>query len=96
MREAAHTAPVSCLKIGELFRYKTVLISAGEDEAIRIWDTKMNLINEVNMRTLTCLSSLPKHASFQPQSLDLYHCSEKATDETLTVLLVGTCNGDVL
>ena len=61
--------------VGELFRYKTVLISAGEDEAVRIWDTKMNLINEVSIHALTCLSSLPKHASFVPQSLDLYHCN---------------------
>lgn len=75
VREKAHKGNINCLKVGELFKYKTVLITAGEDEMVRIWDTKVNLIIELNIRQLTCLSSLPKHANFQPQSLDLYHCN---------------------
>jgi hypothetical protein len=57
----------------------------------------MNLISEVNLRSLTCLSSSGKHASFSPQSLDLYHCGEESSGEDAqTVLLVGTRNGDIL
>jgi hypothetical protein len=32
---------INYLKVCELFKYKTILISAGEDQAVRIWDTKM-------------------------------------------------------
>lgn len=41
---------INCLKISEILNDKVVIITAGEDEFIKIWDTKFNLINEFNLR----------------------------------------------
>lgn len=44
VRVSAHLGRINCLKVGELFGNKVVLVTAGEDEMVRIWDTKMNSI----------------------------------------------------
>lgn len=41
---------INSLKISEILNDKVVIITAGEDEFIKIWDTKFNLINEFNLR----------------------------------------------
>ena len=41
---------INCLKISEILGDKVVIITCGEDEYIKIWDTKFNLINEFNIR----------------------------------------------
>ena len=41
---------INCLKITELYKDKIVIITAGEDECVKIWDTKFNLISEVLLR----------------------------------------------
>ena len=41
---------INCLKISEILGDKVVIITSGEDEYIKIWDTKFNLINEFNIR----------------------------------------------
>jgi hypothetical protein len=50
VKERAHDKMINCLKITEILRDKVVIITSGEDEFIRIWDTKFNLINEFNIR----------------------------------------------
>lgn len=46
----AHNKMINCLKVSEILGDKVVIITSGEDEYIRIWDTKFNLINEFNIR----------------------------------------------
>lgn len=41
---------INVLKISELLSDKIVIMTASEDESIKIWDTKFNLINEFNLR----------------------------------------------
>ena len=49
-KESAHSKQINCIKISELFKDKILIITAGEDEFIRIWDTKFNLVSEINVR----------------------------------------------
>lgn len=41
---------INVLRICEILDSKIVIITAGEDEHIRLWDTKFNLTNEFNLR----------------------------------------------
>lgn len=50
VRERAHDKMINCLKISEILNDKVVIITSGEDEYIKIWDTKFNLINEFHIR----------------------------------------------
>jgi WD40 repeat protein len=49
-KEMAHSKEINCLKITELFKDKIIIITAGEDEYIRIWDTKFLLVNQIYLR----------------------------------------------
>jgi len=40
---------INVLRICELLN-KLVIITAGEDECIKMWDNKFNLTNEFNLR----------------------------------------------
>ena len=46
---------INCLKIFELFQDKVLIITSGEDELIKIWDSRFNLVNEINVRKNTGL-----------------------------------------
>lgn len=50
VKERAHSKMINCLKISEILGDKIVIITSGEDEHIRIWDTKFNIINEFSIR----------------------------------------------
>lgn len=64
---------------------------------VRIWDTKMNNIAEINLRSLFVYSNLASDSDCAPQSIDLYHCSEQdSVGDVPSLLLVGTRNGDIL
>lgn len=41
---------INVLRICEILNNKLVIITAGEDECIKLWDTKFNLMNEFNIR----------------------------------------------
>lgn len=56
----------------------------------------MNLLSEINLRSLPCLNSLSKQTCLDPQSLDIYHCNHEPAQDNHTVLLIATRNGDVL
>lgn len=41
---------INVVKITELLEDKVILLTAGEDEYVRIWDTKFNLIKDIHLR----------------------------------------------
>ena len=41
----AHSKMINCIKVFEEFAKKTLIITAGEDEMILVWDTKFNKLN---------------------------------------------------
>lgn len=47
MKDKAHNKMINCLKIIELFQDKVLIITAGEDEMIKIWDTRYVYIYNV-------------------------------------------------
>lgn len=49
-KEKTHAAAINCLRIAELFKYKTVLVSGGRDGFIKIWDIKFNETSRKSMR----------------------------------------------
>lgn len=58
-KEKAHNKMINCLKITELFQNKILIITAGEDETIKIWDTKFNMMNEITLRKTGFFDDLP-------------------------------------
>lgn len=47
-KKNAHTSIINCLRITELFKYKIVLISAGEDYLVKLWDMKFREIGRIS------------------------------------------------
>jgi len=75
-KASAHSKMINCLKIAEIFETKVIIISAGEDELVKIWDTKFNLINELHMRKTGFFNDLASKTSFSPQSIDIIICRQ--------------------
>lgn len=50
VKEKAHKGMINVVKITELLEDKVILLTAGEDEYVRIWDTKFNLIKDIHLR----------------------------------------------
>ncbi|CAD8183513.1 unnamed protein product [Paramecium pentaurelia] len=106
VKERAHQKMINCLKISEILGDKVVIITCGEDEYIKIWDTKFNLINEFNIRkTGFFQDGTPAIRNLSAQSIDIFSCkvpkrqlNEEEVEEShnLSVMLVGTRNGDIL
>lgn len=38
---------INCLKVTEAFRNTVIIITAGQDDFIKFWDTKFNEINVI-------------------------------------------------
>jgi len=76
VKERAHEKMINCLKITEILRDKVVIITSGEDEFIRIWDTKFNLINEFNIRKTGFFESTTATGirNMSAQSIDIFSC----------------------
>ncbi|EGR31153.1 hypothetical protein IMG5_116830 [Ichthyophthirius multifiliis] len=106
-KEKAHLKMINCLKITELFQDKVLIITSGEDEFVKIWDTKFNMINEINIRKTGLFSDVPFSRNLSAQSLDLFSCKypkksenenslgDSDNDTVYPILLLGTRNGDI-
>lgn len=44
---------INVIKIIQLFKDKILIITAGQDEMVKIWDTQFNLISEISIRKNT-------------------------------------------
>ncbi len=66
---------INCLKIFEVFSDKVLIITAGEDETVKIWDTRFNLVNVIDIRKNTGFySDISEACNLSAQSLDIYQC----------------------
>ena len=50
-----------------------VIVTAGEDEIIKFWDTELNLISEWPIK-MSGMTSMDETRNFSVQSLDIYAC----------------------
>lgn len=64
---------INYLKITDALYDKLVIITAGEDETIKFWDTELNLISEWPIKQ-SGLTSMTETRNFSIQSLDIFAC----------------------
>ncbi len=72
-----HDSSVNFISLNELFKYKTIVITGGEDSMVKIWDTKFNMLGGVNVRQELLLGKHVNEFSsynFSGQSVDFYSC----------------------
>jgi hypothetical protein len=65
---------INCLKITEILGDKVAIITSGEDEFVRMWDTNFNLINELNMRKTGFYDASMGVRNLSVQSIDVFSC----------------------
>mmetsp|Transcript_9178 Transcript_9178/g.8080 ORF Transcript_9178/g.8080 Transcript_9178/m.8080 type:complete len:293 (+) Transcript_9178:674-1552(+) len=66
LKKEAHAAMINCIKVSDALGDKNVIITAGEDEFLKIWNINMELVHEVNLREQQVFShgtSLQKNLS---------------------------------
>ncbi|KAL4497254.1 hypothetical protein ABPG72_011189 [Tetrahymena utriculariae] len=107
-KERAHSKMINCLKITELFQDKVLIITCGEDEVVKIWDTKFNLIKDIPIRHTGHFNDIPQTRNLSGQSLDIFCCKypkkadnesalgDRDSDVVYPIILIGTRNGDIL
>ncbi len=57
-RKNAHDKMINCMKVTTVFQSHIIIITAGEDTMIKMWDTKFNLINYVDLKELRAKDSI--------------------------------------
>jgi WD40 repeat protein len=73
VRERAHARMINCLKIMEMLSDKILIITAGEDECIRLWDTRFTLVSEIAVRRSTgFFTEVSDTVNLSAQSIDIY------------------------
>ena len=94
---------VNIIKITELKDEKIIIISAGEEETIKIWDTKFNLLSEIKMRYIRDLEDIDKdkNKNISAQSIDLFCCQKRGktiqNNQNIDCrLLIGTRSGQII
>lgn len=50
LKPQAHSKMINCIRVTDCLAEKTLIITAGEDEYIRFWDTSFNILHEQNIR----------------------------------------------
>jgi WD40 repeat protein len=51
-QNVAHKKMVTCVKVTDAFRNRVAIVTAGEDELVRIWDSAFELISELRLREI--------------------------------------------
>lgn len=46
----AHDMGVNFIQLNEVFKYKTVVVTGGEDDMVKLWDMRFNLLTQLNVR----------------------------------------------
>ena len=105
LRKNAHNGLINCLRVTDMIPKKLLVITTGEDECLRIWDTAFNLVYEDNLRRIG-LFDVPQSKNISIQSIDVYCCTSPIRSDSRQkdnredqapkpILLLGTRNGDI-
>lgn len=97
----AHTGAINCIKVTRLLYSPVCIITAGDDNLVKLWDLGINTIGLINVCSLDIYknpsSNVNNESGLQTSyfcgihSLDLYMCNDK-----VPFFLIGLRNGDVL
>jgi WD40 repeat protein len=75
----AHKKMVTCIKVTDVFRNRVAIITAGEDEVVKIWDSSFDLISELKLREIDIGIEIVSNVNYfnyqkvlSVQSLDIY------------------------
>ena len=111
MKKEAHRGMINCLRITDTLSDKLVVVTAGEDEMVKFWDTSFKLIKSYDLRKHHQSSVLKFEKmnllNLSAQSIDFYACEPSPTlvigntktigfDKPTPRMLVCTRNGDIL
>lgn len=98
-RSNAHSGAILCLRLAELFGYKKVLISGGQEGMIKIWDIKFNELarKDIKEEILAFNFNKTNRLELGISSIDIYQCMKvHETDRPPSLLLITTTDGSVL
>lgn len=75
LRKTAHKKMINCINVTDVIRHRVVIITAGEDENIKLWDTSFNKLGEINLRGLiTSVEDISQSRNLSAQSIDIFAC----------------------
>jgi len=49
---------INCLKVVDILDQKVIVVTAGEDEYIRVWDTRFELIKSIYLKKINFLDDV--------------------------------------
>lgn len=78
MKKAAHRGMINCLRITDILTDHLVIVSCGEDECIKFWDTSFNLIKSYDLKKVS-VGIKGSSINISAQSLDIHVCSPPPT-----------------
>ena len=71
VKPGAHSKMINCIRVSDCIPEKTIIISTGEDEYIRFWDTAFNLLHETNIRRTGYFNDISQVATRLCRSISL-------------------------
>jgi len=59
VKELAHQhRMINCLKVVDILDQKVIVVTAGEDEYIRVWDSRFELIKSIYLKKISFLDDV--------------------------------------
>lgn len=50
LKEKAHAKMINCIKVTELLAEDLLILTSGQDETVKFWDTSFNLLYDIKIR----------------------------------------------
>lgn len=83
MKKNAHRGMINCLKISDVLAEDLMVVSSGEDELIKFWDTSFNLLKVLHLRNIRVSSIDRLMPNISAQSIDFHACSPRPKTEKI-------------
>ena len=79
MKKRAHKGMINCIRISDILAEDLLIVSTGEDEHIKFWDTSFNLIKSYNLRKHRISDPGIDTMNISAQSVDFHACQPLPT-----------------
>ena len=97
----AHQGKINIINITDIMNDVLIILSAGEDQTICFWDSRLELIKKLNL-ALCPLWKLNDNINHSANSIDIYACQQNNeynsvdTEKGSKILLICTKNNEIL